>query len=526
MRPMGRRGMVASPNYLATATGVAVLRRGGSAVDAAIATNAVLAVVLPYLCGIGGDLFAIVYDAASGEMHGLNGSGRAPAEAKLDRVRELAGGARIPARGPLAVTVPGCVEAWEALHGRFGRLPMSDILSDAVGYARDGFPVTAAFARAMAASAPFLHPDTPATETYLPGGRPPKEGQILTLPRLTATLEAIAADGAQAFYRGNVAKEIVRSHRAIGGLLAEDDLARHHSDWVEPLSATYRDVTVFELPPNSQGVVALMMLAMLDRMPPESLASDGEEWIHRLAEVARLAYADREQYLTDPEAMTIDLQRVLSSDYVDDRVKAVGERVAPRVVAGVPGDTIYLATADRDGNLVSMIESNFMGIGSGVMAGETGVMLQNRGSWFSLDPDHVNVIAPRKRTMHTLMPAMAWRDNRPWLVFGTMGGSAQPQIQVEVLTRVIDQGVPLDEAIAAPRFDAVVGADESGGPALHLEGRFSPEVLEGLRRRGHGVVTADPYSSSFGHAHAIQLLANGVYVGAADPRADSLALGY
>lgn len=527
MRMMGTRGMVASPHYLATGAGLEVLRKGGNAVDAAIATNAVLAVVTPYLCGIGGDLFAQVYSAADGSLIGLNGSGRAPAEATRERVSELAGGgSRVPARGPLAITVPGCVDAWGRLHERFGHLKLTDILADAIFYADSGFPVTAGFARSIAASASILHPDTPARETFLPGGVPPEEGQIFRQPRIALTLRAIADDGPEAYYRGDISKEIARAVRAVGGLLSEEDLARHTATWVEPLSTQYRGITVYELPPNSQGMIALLMLQMLQQIPASRLQGGGAEYVHLVAEVARLAYADREQYLTDIEHMRISPGSLLTEEYARQRVRQVGDRVSPPALAGTPGDTIYLCTADGEGNLVSLIESNFMGIGSGVMAGETGVMLQNRGHWFSLDPEHVNVIAPGKRTMHTLMPGMAFKDDKPWLVFGTMGGSAQAQIHVELLTRLIDQGVHVDEAIDAPRFDAVVGEGEGGRPALAVEGRFSSDVTDDLRARGHDVSVAEPYSSAFGHAHAIRVTENGSYIGAADPRAESLALGF
>lgn len=516
--------MVASPEYLATGAGLNVLRQGGSAVDAAIATNATLAVVAPYKCGMGGDLFALLYTAADQKLVGLNGSGRAPAEASPQRVRELAGGERMPQRGPLTVTVPGCVEAWGRLHKRYGRLPLRALLADAITYAAVGFPVTREFSLAITRSEPFLNPETPACETFLPDGSPPREGEVLRQPRLARTLEAIAQQGPDAFYRGELGQEVVRSLRAVGGLLSAQDLAEHTSSWVEPLSTRYRDVVVYELPPNSQGMVALMMLTMLRYLPAGPLRAGGAGYLHLLAEVARLAYADRESYLTDPDHMSIDPHSLLSDEYGRRGAARVRDEVASAALDGSPGDTAYLCTADADGNLVSLIESNYLGIGSGIMAGETGIMLQNRGASFSLDPQHANVIAPRKRTMHTLMPAMAFKDGKPWLVFGTMGGSAQAQIHVQLLTRLLDQGLELDEALAAPRFDAAVDSDDRGRPLLQVEAGFPLEVLEELRRRGHTVTTIEP--AIIGHAHAIEILANGVYCGAADPRTQSLALGY
>ena len=526
MRRLGTRGMVCSPHYLATSAGLRLLRNGGHAVDAAIATNAVLAVVTPYLCGIGGDLFAQVYSAADGKLSGLNGSGRAPAEATPERIKELSGRTSMPARGPLPITVPGCVEAWGALHARFGRLPLEEVLADAVHYAESGFPVNRDFARSIAVQAPVLHPDTPARETFLPGGRLPREGDVFRQPRLAGTLRSIASKGPGSFYAGRIASEIVRSVHAVGGLLAEQDLAAHTSDWVAPLCAPYRDVTVYELPPNSQGVVALATLAILEQLDAHAIEAGGDEYVHLVAEASRLAYADRDQYITDADQMTVDPSLLRSAAYAARRASLIGPRATGEAPAGSPGDTIYLCAADCDGNLVSLIESNYMGIGCGVMAGETGVMLQNRGAWFSLDPTSVNVIAPKKRTMHTLMPGMAYRNGKPWLVFGTMGGSMQPQIHVQLLTRIIDQRLAIDDAIEAPRFDAVAGADLYGRPRIEMEGRFSPNIVAGLWSRGHAIATTEPYTSAMGHAHAIEVQQSGVYAGASDPRADGLALGY
>ncbi|HEX6507627.1 MAG TPA: gamma-glutamyltransferase family protein, partial [Chloroflexota bacterium] len=439
--------------------------------------------------------------------------------------RALTGNGSMPQRGPLTVTVPGCVEAWGRLHERFGRLPWRDVLADAIGYAVDGMPVTAGFVAGIERSAPHFNPDTPAETTFLPGGTLLAEGEILVQPRLAHTLRTLAEQGPSAYYSGEIAHEIVQSLRSVGGLLSLDDLAAHHSDWVEPLFVEYRDLTVYELPPNSQGIVALLMLNTLQHLSSRAIAAGGESYVHLLAETARLAYADRDAHLTDPEHMSIDPELLLSDHYARERALHVRERAARECFAGTPGDTIYLCAADSEGNLVSLIESNYMGIGSGIMAGETGIMLHNRGAWFSLEQDHMNVIAPRKRTMHTLMPGMVFRGNKPWLVFGTMGGSAQAQIHVQILTRLIDMGLPLDEAIDAPRFDAVAGA-LNGRPRLAVEGRFDDETLADLFARGHGVDVREPYTSEMGHAQAIQILDNGTYVGASDPRAESLALGW
>ncbi len=515
--------MVASPHYLATGSGLDALRRGGSAVDAAITTNAVLSVVTPYLCGMGGDLFAQVYDAKARELSGLNGSGRAGREATLEAVRQRAGGYEMPQRGALTVTVPGCVEAWGRLHERFGRLPWRDLFADAIRYAADGFPVSSGFVSTVARILPILHPLTPAIETFLPGDTPLAEGDVFHQPRLARTLTDISEHGPGTLYRGPLADEIVSTLTRLGGLLSLEDLAGHESEWVEPLSIRYRDVDVFELPPNSQGVTALMMLNILQTFPARRPSTD--VWLHRLAEIARLAYADREEYITDPDHMTVEADTFLSDEYARERALLVREHAATRWLPGSPGDTAFMCTADSEGNLVSLIESNFMGIGSGVMAGETGIMLHNRGAWFSLEPGHCNAIGPRKRTMHTLMPGMAFKDRKPWLVFGSMGGSAQAQINVQILTNMIDFGMPVDEAINAPRIDAVCG-EVNGKPRLAAESRIDDDVLAGLFARGHGVDVLPPYTSEMGHAHAIELLSSGGYVGASDPRCEGLALGY
>ncbi len=491
--------------------------------DAAIATNAVLAVVKPYVCGIGGDLFAIVYH--DGSLHGLNGSGRAPTDATPERMRDLAGSETLPQFGPLTITVPGCVDAWWRLHQRFGRLPFQSLLDDAVRYADEGFPVSAEFERSIERSAAIFHPSTPAGETFLPGGTAPTEGSMFRQPALAASLRTIGAEGPDAYYRGATGKEIVRAVREAGGLLSTADLEQHTGEWVDLVSASYRGVTVYELPPNSQGMTALIMLNILSNLPSEAICGTEEEYIHTLSEVARLAYADRERYFTDSRHMTVTVDALLSPDYAERRAALVGKWATVNAPAGEPGDTIYLCAADGDGNLVSLIESNYRGIGSGVMGGSTGIMLQNRGAWFSLDPKHVNVIAPGKRTMHTLMPAMAFRGEQPWLVFGTMGGSMQSQIHVEILTRMLDRGMPLDKALDAPRFDAVLGSEE-GKPILAVEGRVADATVRGLEQRGNVVQIWPPYTAQAGHAHAIEVLNSDAYLGAADPRTESLALGY
>ncbi|HEX8919449.1 MAG TPA: gamma-glutamyltransferase [Chloroflexota bacterium] len=523
MKAFGLRGMVASPHYLATAAGVAVLRRGGNAVDAAIATNSVLAVVAPEKCGIGGDLFAMVFTRRDGHLQGINGSGKAAHSATLERVQERTGSAHMPIRGPLSVTVPGCVDAWFQLHGRYGRLEMTDILQDAISYAANGFAATNQLARALTLSESFLHPSMPARATFWTDGAAPTEGTVIRQPALADSLRKIARGGAAEFYKGSIAREIAASLQAIGGLLDEEDLSTHESQWVKPIKAPYRGVDVFELPPNSQGLAALIALRLLDGIPRRRLAEGGDCAVHVMSEALRLAYADRDAYMTDVDHMRVAPAAFLEREYIEARASCMGERAAPDAVPGIPGDTAYMCAADENGNLVSLIQSNFMGVGSGVMAGSTGIMLQNRGAMFSLDPDHSNAIAPGKRTLHTLMPAMAFKAKQPWLVFGTMGGSAQAQIHVQILSHLLDQDRQIDDAIDLPRFE--ITADAAGKPLLVMESRFSPEVIDALRTRGYAVELAGPYDSRMGHAHAIEVWNQGVFAGAADPRTHGLALG-
>jgi gamma-glutamyltranspeptidase/glutathione hydrolase len=399
------------------------------------------------------------------------------------------------------------------------------LIADAITYAEDGFPVTAEFAAAIEQSVQIFHSATPAREVFLPGGSPPREGQVLSQPRLARTLRAITAEGPAVFYRGALAEELIGALRNIGGIMTLADLDEHEASWEEPLFTQYRDIKVCELPPNSQGVIALMMLQMLQQLPAQSIKEGEAGYIHLLAEVARLAYADREACLSDPEHMTVASADLLSERYARSRAAHIEKQAMARALQGIAGDTVYVCVADAEGNLVSLNQSNWMGFGSGVMAGETGVMLHNRGAWFSLEPGHANVIAPRKRTMHTLMPGMAFRDGEPWLLFGTMGGSAQAQIHVQLLTRIVDQDMAIDEALDAPRFDAVAGTDATGRPVIAMEGRFPTEVVDELRRRGHAILMLPPYSSTMGHAHIIQI-SDRIYAGASDPRTHSLALGF
>jgi len=504
------RGCVCSPHYLASGAGLAVLADGGNALDAAVATNLALGVVLPYLCGYGGDLFAIVYD---GDVHAYNGSGRAPAGATVEAVRERVGGDALPRVGPFTVTVPGAVEAWHTLLDRFGTRSFADLAQTALGYARDGFPLTHKGGEIISFSKDAYREPWGDAWRDVYGDAAPL--QTLHQPDLARTIAAICAGGPDAYYRGEIADAIATTLQGHGALMTTDDLASHTGEWVDPLRTTYRGVEILELPPNTQGVAALEALNIVEDLDP----APRDE--HLLIEAMKLALTDRDRYVTDPEQMTIDPAVLASKAWADERRRELDHERASSPVPGraAVGGTIYLCTADERGMLVSLIQSNYMGFGSGVTVPGLGINLQNRGAYFSLDPGHANVIAPRKRTMHTLMPAMAFRDGRPWLAFGSMGGDGQPQTHLQVLTRMIDDGDDPQQAIEAPRW-VVSPTDWS----VAAETRFADEVLDDLRARGHDVQLRGPYATQMGHAHAIEVTDTG-YATGTDPRAEGAALG-
>ena len=525
--------MVATSQPLAVDVGIDILKGGGNAVDAAIAVDAMLGLVEPMSCGLGGDVFAIVWDAGSERLYGLNGSGRAPRAMTRDVFVDLD---RIPLHGPLSWTVPGCVDGWFALHERFGRLPLSELLAPTIEQAEKGFPVTPVIARAWQDSSARLRADPGARATFLRDDRPPQIGEILRNPDLARSLCRVADEGRDAFYCGPIADRIVTYSEEIGGLIALEDLAAHTSTWVEPVSIRYRGYEVWELPPNTQGIAALQMLAILEGYELNSLGPQSADYLHLLIETKKLVYEDRARYYADPAFAHVPVESLLSPEYVRERRSRINpERAARNVHAEDPeltrGDTVYLTVVDEGRNAVSFIQSIYDNFGSGVVPPGTGFAMQNRGSLFHLDPTHANVLEPGKRPFHTIIPAFVTRDDHPVFSFGVMGGDMQPQGHVQVLVNWIDFGMDVQEAGDAPRARHVgsstpTGDAPSDGGSVRLELGFPETAIEGLRRRGHRVEVR-PFGSNFGGYQGIWIdPESGLLHGGSDPRKDGRAGGY
>jgi gamma-glutamyltranspeptidase len=521
---LARKGMVAAPHYLAAEAGLDLLKAGGNAIDAAIAANAMIQVVYPFVCGLGGDIFMLIYDASSGNLYGLNGSGRSPQAATIERYHDL-GYSTMPTYGIHTVNIPGCVSGWEAASQRFGRLGLARSLAPAISYAEEGFAVGPGLHAALTAMSgrPEVHRSW--HTHFLPDGTVPSVGAVVRFPTLARSLRAIAQEGAEVFYQGELAEQIAAFFAREGGLITREDLATHRSDWVEPLSVPFGDLRIYELPPNTQGVTALQMLGMVDRLP---LGADplAPETVHIEVEAKKLAFADRAAYLTDPAFMRVDPAALIAPDYLDQRAALIDSQQAqPSVFPGsFTGDTIYLCAADRDGNVVSLIQSNYMGFGSGVVVDDTGIVLHNRGAYFSLDPNAANALAPRKRTLHTLIPSMVMRDDRPAMVFGTMGGDGQAQFHLQIYTAVLRFGLNIQAALELPRWiHGAAGSEEK----LVMENRFPQATLDTLRQLGHNIEETIGWSSLMGHAHGILFdPLTGVMQGGSDPRAEGIAAGW
>ena len=537
---LGQHGMVCTSHPLATQAGLDVLKAGGSAIDAAIAANAALGLMEPVSNGVGGDLFAIVYDAKTKKLYGLNGSGRAPLGLSYEQMKaELAktkNPDHIPPRGFLPISVPGAVDAWFELHAKFGKLPMKDILAPAIRYAEEGFPVTQYISylwdigvrNAQADKFPgaFL-------SVYAPGGKAPREGEIFKNPALAHTLRLLGEKGRDVFYRGEIADQIDAFMRANGGFLRKVDFEKHTSTWVDPVSVNYRGYDVYELPPNGQGIAALQMLNILEGYDLAKLGYNSPESLHAMIEAKKLAFEDRAKFYADPAFSKIPLAGLLSKEYATERRKLIGARAAKTYDSGHPalkdGDTIYLCTADAEGNMVSLIQSNYRGMGSGITVPGLGFTFQDRGEMFTFEPGHANVYAPGKRPFHTIIPGFVMKDGQPWEAFGLMGGAMQPQGHVQVLVNQIDFGMNVQEAGDAARWQHEGSSEPTGekmrdGGMVQVESGIPYESTRALAQRGHTVVGG---VGAFGGYQAIRWdPVNKVYWGASESRKDGAAAGY
>ncbi|QPC85166.1 gamma-glutamyltransferase [Phototrophicus methaneseepsis] len=524
----GRRGMVAASNPLAAQAGLNILRQGGNAADAAIATAAMMNVTAPASTGIGGDCFALYYDAKSGQVTALNGSGRAPAELSIDYLGEQGITGELPARSVHAVTVPGAAMGWHDLITRYGRMTLADVLQDAIYYASEGYPVTPVFGASWQASEQLLK-NGPNTEDYLPQGKAPQVGQVVTLPGLASTLRAVAEGGPQAFYESPVADAIVETLQAQGGLMTKEDLKKHTSTWGDPISVDYRGVTVVEHPPNGQGLAALMALKIAEAWDLASMDNLSPEKLHLMVEAMRLGFADARQYIADPDVSPVPVDALLSESYAAQRRAMVSADAAMQPPGyGTPPDssnTIYLCVVDGDGNACSFINSLYMGFGSGIVAKGTGVFLQNRGANFVLDPTHPNALAGGKRPYHTIIPGMLLKDGAFHATFGVMGGFMQPQGHFQVVNALIDDDINPQEALDRPRWCLTAGTDDS---TLALEEGIPVKTMARLAELGHRV---QPISGRgrglFGSGQIIiRDQKSGALFGGSDPRKDGLVAGY
>ncbi|MFV0443744.1 MAG: gamma-glutamyltransferase [Planctomycetaceae bacterium] len=531
---MARHGMVATSQPLAAQAGLKVLLAGGNAADAAIAANAVLGVVEPMSCGLGGDLFVLYWDAKTQQLSGLNASGRSPQALSVETFtsRKLTA---VPETGPLSWTVPGCIDGWDELRARFGTKPLGELLQPAIHYAEEGFPVTEVIAGdwAIAAAGLAKYSDSRAT-WLLDDDRAPRVGEVFRNPQLAATLKLIAEQGRDAFYQGPIAESIVAFSEANGGCFTVDDFRSHRSEWVDPISTKYRGYEVWELPPNGQGLAVLQMLNILEPYDLKAMGHNSPEYLHLLIEAKKLAFADRAKFYSDPAFAEIPVAKLVSKEYASAQRKRIDPNKAAVIVpAGDPqlqsGDTIYLTVTDEAGNCCSLIQSNYYGFGSGMTPGKLGFVLQNRGALFSLEPAHANCVAGGKRPFHTIIPGMATRDGKPWLCFGVMGGDMQPQGHVQVLVNMIDFGMNVQQAGDAARVRHLGSATPTGQPMDPAGGKVACEsgvtaaVRAALTERGHVI---DTQRQSFGGYQAIRIDEVGTFFGGTDPRKDGAAVGY
>ena len=527
---IAQNAMAATSQPLATQVALGVMKRGGNAVDAAIAANAMLGLVEPTGCGIGGDLFALVWDAESKQLYGLNASGRSPQSLSLDYFKEN-GHKKIPSFGALPVSVPGAVDGWFMLHDRFGSVPMSAVLAPAVTYAREGAPIPEVIAYYFEMNKARIGHYPGFADVFMPNGDVPKKGEVFTNPNLAATYEKIATGGRDAFYKGDIARTIGAYIKDQGGFLSYADLAAHTSTWVEPVSANYRGYDVWELPPNGQGIAALQILNVLEQYDIEGMGFDSAEYIHTFVEAKKLAFEDRAKFYADPDFVETPVEWLISKQYAQQRRSLIDpKKAAKRYDAGqYEGDTIYLTVADQQGNMVSLIQSNYRGMGSGMTPTDLGFVLQNRGESFNLQEGHANVYAPNKRPFHTIIPAFVTKNNKPYMSYGVMGGGTQPQMHAQIIVNMVDFGMNLQEAGDAPRILHSGSSEPTGslmedGGYISLESRFSPTVRRSLIQKGH--VLSDVVGAFGGYQAILKDPNNGVYYGASESRKDGHAAGF
>ena len=527
------KGMVTCPHALASQAGVDALRAGGSAVDAAIAASAALSVLYPHMTGLGGDAFWLIYDAKARRVRYLDSGGRAAAGASIDWFARR-GMAEIPFRGilPATVTTPGAVASWCEAHAAYGRLPLARDLQAAIEYARDGFPVTARLAGWIALTAPELAQHAEAAALFLPGGTAPRAGAKIANPDLARTLAALAQGGRAAFYEGETAREFARFARERGGFFTAADLAAQTARWGEPISGIYRGLTLYQTLAPTQGFTVLQMLNLVEPLELHRREFLGPDHAHLLVQAKQIAYHDRDRWLADPRFAEVPIDRLISKAHAGERralidpVRALSWDRVPSY-GSLKGDTVFIAAVDAEGNAASLIHSLYGVFGSTVVAGNTGVVLQNRGAYFSLDPQHPNRLAPGKTPLHTLIASLGFREDKLWSVLGCMGADGQPQIHLQAYVAMIDFGCGIQEALEAPRWLSGRFALGEARDTLHIEGRFAPATVDELARRGHVVNRWGPWNELAGHAHGILIdPGNGMRIGGADPRSDGAAIGY
>jgi len=531
----GRSGMVCASQPLAAQAGIDILKAGGSAVDAAIAVNACLGLMEPTANGVGGDLFAIVWDPKSGRLHGLNACGRSPRELTADRIPREPDGT-IPLYSPYAWSVPGCVDGWAELHARFGKLPLTRVLAPAIAYAEGGFPLSPVIAGDWARSVTRFGKKPGFADVFMPGGRTPAEGEMFRNPALARTLTRIAEKGRKGYYEGPVADAIVRYSRQQGGFFTLADLSQHRSEWVDPVSTSYRGYDVWELPPPGQGIAALQMLNMIETFDVKAMGRGSARFWHTMTEIKKLAFADRARHYADPEFVKVPVRELVSKEYARARLTTLDlTRVAQVDAPGDPvalsrPETTYLCAADADGMMVSLIQSNYTGFGSGYVIPELGFGLQNRGNLFDLTEGRPNSYAPGKRPFHTIIPAFVTQGGQPVMAFGLMGGDMQPQGHAQVIVNLVDFGMNLQEAGDAIRFHHTGSSEPTGtvmrdGGVLHIEDGLPAEVLAELRRLGHRI-EPEPVGAYGGYQAIWRDPRSGVYSGATERRKDGCAIGY